>query len=97
MNAVSRKAAYSLPTAEKALSQLQVCKVFSTLDLAQACQQLPVAPETATVLTVDTLKGLYKVRCLPFSVWATPAIFQRFMDMMLLGIPGTAPTWMTSS
>lgn len=52
-------------------------------------QQLPVTPETAAVLTMNTLKGLYNVRCLSFSVAAVLAIFQLFMDTTLKGIPGT--------
>lgn len=62
------------------MSQLQGSKVFSTLDLAQVYQQLPVTPEMVAVLTMNTLKGLYKIKRLPFGVTATPAIFQRFME-----------------
>lgn len=60
------------------------------MDLAQVHQQLPVTPVMATVLTRYTLKGLYKVRCLPFGVAAATAIFQRwFMETTLLEIFGT--------
>lgn len=52
------------------------CKFFSTLDLAQAYQQVPVTPKTAAVLTVNTLKRLYMVRRYSFGVAALPAIFQ---------------------
>lgn len=41
------------------------------------------------MLTVNTLKGLYKVRHLPFGVTAAPAIFQRFTRTILSCIPGT--------
>lgn len=54
-NAASQKAGPPPPTAKGALSQLQGGKVFRALDLAQVCQQLPVAPEMAAVLTVNIL------------------------------------------
>lgn len=76
VNTAFQKTAYALHTAEEAFSQLQEGEVLSTLDLTEPYQQHPVTPETATVLTVDTLKDLYKVRCLPFSVFAAPAMIQ---------------------
>ncbi|XP_037521382.1 uncharacterized protein K02A2.6-like [Rhipicephalus sanguineus] len=88
MNQVSKKADYPLPTTDEVLSHLRGGKVFSTLDLAQAYQQLHVTPETSEILTLNTLKGLYKVKRLPFGISAAPAIFQRFMETMLSGITG---------
>lgn len=41
------------------------------------------------VLTVNASKGLYKVRRLPYGAAAAQAIFQRFMETTLSGIPGT--------
>lgn len=89
MNAATQKAAYPLPTAEEALSHLQGGKIFSTLNLAQAYQQLPVTPEMAALLTINTLQELYRVKRLPFGVAAAPAVFLRFMETTLSGIPGT--------
>ncbi|XP_037521381.1 uncharacterized protein K02A2.6-like [Rhipicephalus sanguineus] len=88
VNQVSKKADYPLPTTDEVLSHLRGGKVFSTLDLAQAYQQLHVTPETSEILTLNTLKGLYKVKRLPFGISAAPAIFQRFMETMLSGITG---------
>lgn len=88
VNQVSKKADYPLPSTDEVLSHLRGGKVFSTLDLAQAYQQLHVTPETAEILTLNTLKGLYRVKRLPFGISAAPAIFQRFMETMLSGITG---------
>ncbi|XP_064469776.1 uncharacterized protein K02A2.6-like [Ornithodoros turicata] len=90
VNAVSKKASLPLPSASEILANLQGGTVFSTLDLAQAYQQLRVTPETAQILTINTLKGLYAVHRLPFGVSAAPAIFQRYMETVLAGIPGTS-------
>lgn len=64
--------------------------MFSTIDLAQAYQQLKVTDTTANILTINTVKGLYRVNRLPFGVSAAPAIFQRCMDTTLAGIPGVS-------
>ena len=37
---------------------------------------------------INTHKGLYKYKRLPFGVASAPAIFQRLMDTILQGIPG---------
>lgn len=57
--------------------------------MAQAYQQLPVILETVAMLAMNILKGLHRVRYLPFGVTAAPAIFHRFMETTLSGIPGT--------
>lgn len=88
VNEAAKKTSYPLPTTEEVFSTLKGGQVFSTLDLAQAYTQLHVSPETAQILTVNTTKGLYKVNRLPFGVSAAPAIFQRFMETTLSGLPG---------
>ncbi|XP_064479086.1 uncharacterized protein K02A2.6-like [Ornithodoros turicata] len=90
VNAMARKASFPLPTASEVLASLQGGSVFSTLDLAEAYQQLHVTEQTSKILTINTLKGLYAVHRLPFGISAAPAIFQRFMETILAGIPGTS-------
>lgn len=90
VNLAAKPAAYPLPTPTEALSNLRGGTVFSTLDLAQAYQQLRVTDTTAEMLTINTIKGLFRVKRLPFGVAAAPAIFQKVMDMTLAGIPGVA-------
>ena len=36
---------------------------------------------------INTHKGLYRFTCLQFGVASAPAIFQRLMESVLLGIP----------
>lgn len=43
---------------------------------------------TSEPLTINTIKGLYKVKRQPFGIAAAPAIFQKFMENVLNGIPG---------
>ncbi|KMQ89942.1 hypothetical protein RF55_10358 [Lasius niger] len=62
--------------------------VFSKLDWSQAYQQLRVDDDTAKVLTVNTHKGLFRVKRLPFGINAAPGLFQKFMEILLAGISG---------
>ncbi|KAK8765023.1 hypothetical protein V5799_032371 [Amblyomma americanum] len=70
------------------LTALSSSKFFTKLDLAQAYQQLTLDDETAEVLTVNTIKGLYKVKRLPFGISVAPWVFQRVIDTLLAGVPG---------
>ena len=38
-------------------------------------------------MTINTHKGLYKYKRLPYGVASAPAIFQKFMENILQGIP----------
>lgn len=49
---------------------------------------MKVDEESAAVLMVNTVKGLYRVARLPFGISAAPAILQRMMENALAGIPG---------
>lgn len=88
VNEASTKASYPLPTVSEVLAKLEGGKIFSTLDLTQAYQQLKVTDEAAAILTINTSKGLYRVKRLPFGISAAPAIFQRCMETTLAGIKG---------
>lgn len=47
-------------------------KFFTKLDFVQAYQQVLEDEETAKILTVNTLKGLYKERRRPFGISVAP-------------------------
>ncbi|KHJ42487.1 hypothetical protein D918_07409 [Trichuris suis] len=64
---------------------------FSKPDLAEAYQQLTLDEESADVLTLNTPKGLRRMKRLPFGVDVAPGIFQRLMETLLQGIPGVKP------
>lgn len=88
VNSVMKSNAYPLPTSSEVMEAVSTGKFFSKLDLQQAYQQLVVDDNSAEVLTLNTHKGLFKVRRLPFGISAAPGIFQRFMDNLLKGVPG---------
>ncbi|UYV72488.1 K02A2.6-like [Cordylochernes scorpioides] len=81
---------YPLPTIPQLLDRLRGGKVFTKLDMAQAYQQLKVDDESSEILTINTPRGLYRVKRLPFGLNSAVGTFQRFMDTLLMGIDGVA-------
>lgn len=60
---------------------------FTKLDLSQAYTQIPLDDTSAGYVTINTHQGLYRYKRLPYGVASAPAIFQRFMESILQGIP----------
>ncbi|XP_064488368.1 uncharacterized protein K02A2.6-like [Ornithodoros turicata] len=90
VNLRTKASSYPLPTTTEVFTRLRGGKIFSTLDLKQAYQQLRLTTAAAEILTVNTIKGLFRVKRLPFGISAAPGIFQRFIDTLLADIPGTS-------
>ena len=81
---------YPLPRIEELFAKLTGGVRFSTLDLSQAYKQLPLEPASQKLCTINTHKGLLQYTRLPFGISSAVGIFQRLMDSLLQGIPGTA-------
>ena len=77
---------YPLPNAEDLFATLAGGRVFSKIDLSHAYQQVELDEESQKYLTINTHKGLYRYKRLPFGVSSAPAIFQRIMDQLLQGV-----------
>ena len=80
---------YPLPNAEDLFATLSGGKIFSKIDLSHAYQQVELDDNSQRYLTINTHKGLYRYKRLPFGVSSAPAIFQRIMDQLLLGVKFT--------
>jgi len=63
--------------------------VYAEIDLAEAYTQLGLDLETSKMLAVNTHRGLFRVTTLPFGIKLAPAIFQRVVDSIIAGLPGT--------
>lgn len=59
------------------------------MDLADAYLQMEMEDDSKPFLTINRIKGLYRYNRLVFGVASTPAIWQRAMDQVLQGVPGT--------
>lgn len=77
---------YPLPVIDELLANKSGAKYFCVLDLKGAYQQLIVDEETKTLLTINTIKGLYRYTRLPFGIKPAASIFQSVMDEILKNI-----------
>lgn len=75
VNKEAKAAVHPMLTIPEILTNLQNRLAPSTLDLAQAYQQLQLTTETADVLTINTAKGLYRVKRMPFGIAANTSDF----------------------
>ena len=66
---------YPLPKPQDLFATLSGGKTFTKLDLAQAYLQLLLEEESQQYVVVNTHKGLYKYKRLPFGVASSPALF----------------------
>ncbi|UYV79719.1 K02A2.6-like [Cordylochernes scorpioides] len=80
---------YPLPTIDEIFSKLSGSTVFSTLDLSMAYLQVELA-EANEVVNINTTKGLFAYKRLPYGVAVAPNKFQRLMDNIFADIPGVA-------
>ena len=61
-------------------------KYFTTLDLAQAYNQMVVEESSRPLLALATHKGLYAYKRLAFGISIAPALWQNAMEQVLLGL-----------
>ncbi|KAK3749146.1 hypothetical protein QZH41_009832, partial [Actinostola sp. cb2023] len=81
---------YPVPLPEDVFRKLAGGKLFSKLDLTNAYQQMLLDPESQQYVTINTHRGLYRYKRLPFGVASSPAIFQQSMDIILQGLDSVA-------
>ena len=89
VNPVLQVEQYPLPRIEDIFANLSGGKRFSKVDLADAYLQMEMEEDSKTFMTINTIKGLYRYNRLVFGVASAPAIWQRAMDQVLQGVPGT--------
>ena len=77
---------HPIPKPEDLLTVL-TDKKFTKIDLSQAYQQMILNPTDRKFTTINTHKGLYQYRRLPFGIASAPAIFQQAMENILQGLP----------
>ncbi|CAA9999561.1 unnamed protein product, partial [Nesidiocoris tenuis] len=73
---------HPFPGFEEVFSSLTGGRHFSRLDVRSAFLHMPVCPETAKMLTINTHKGLYEPQRLMYGVSAAPTTWQRYVDQI---------------
>ncbi|EYB86191.1 hypothetical protein Y032_0283g1305 [Ancylostoma ceylanicum] len=64
--------------------------MFSQIDFSDAYLQVELTDEAKEVVVVNTHKGLYRYKRLPFGIKTAPGIFQSIMNKMISGLDGVA-------
>ncbi|UYV70991.1 K02A2.6-like, partial [Cordylochernes scorpioides] len=88
LNRLLDTAAHPLPTQQDLFAILAKGKYFSKLDLSSAYLQLEVAKSTQPFLTINTHKGFFRFRRMPFGLANAPSYLQSVMDRVLARIEG---------
>ena len=88
VNQAAKLEHYPIPKVEDLFSKLAGGKRFSKLDLSQAYQQILLDEDSRQYVTINTQKGLFQYKRLPFGVSSAPGIFQRTMESLVQGISG---------
>ena len=86
LNSLTVKDSYPLPRIDTCFDALGGTKYFSTLDLRQGYWQVENDPATADKTTFITRKSAFKFKVLPFGLSNAPAIFQRLMNLVMMGL-----------
>lgn len=79
---------HPLPTMDQLLPELNKCALFSRLDITNAFHQLELHPNSRSLTTFITHRGLYRYKRLVFGISCAPEIFQKTMEQILCGCEG---------
>ena len=86
VNAATKFDCFPLPRLGEALEAVAECSVLSSLDLAMAYHQVPVAPSNVEKTAFITHTDLFEITKMPFGLCNAPSTYQRLMSIVLRGL-----------
>ena len=91
INQILHETIYPIPHMADLITKVAGHKFYSKIDLKNAYLQIQVSDESQKFLVINTHLGLYKYKRLPFGIHSAPAIFQKFISLLLLNVDGCFP------
>ena len=94
LNSVTKADTFPLPRMDDILDQLGNCKFFSTLDLKSGYWQIKVHPNSQEKAAFVAHQGLCEFRVMLFGLMNAPAVSQRLMQQVVMGLnPEAGPDY----
>ncbi|GJP57637.1 hypothetical protein CLOP_g11269 [Closterium sp. NIES-67] len=87
LNRITKSDRYPMPMAEEIFDKLAAGQVYSTLDLRQGFNQIPIKEEDKAKTAFHGPDRLYEWNYMPFGLKNASARFQRVMDQVLREVP----------
>ncbi|VDL71646.1 unnamed protein product [Nippostrongylus brasiliensis] len=81
---------YPIPIPEDIFARLNGGRFFSQIDFSDAYLQIELTDEAKELVVINTHKGLYRYKRMPFGIKTAPGIFQSVMNKMISGLEGVA-------
>jgi len=86
LNELTYKDTYPLPRIDMCLNALGNSRFFSTIDLRAGYWQTLIDERDRDKTSFVTRRGTYRFKVLSFGLANAPALFQRLMDLVLVGL-----------
>lgn len=84
LNAATIPDEFPIPRQSNTMASLSGAQVLSSLDALSGFTQLELADKDIEKTAFRTHRGLFQFKCLPFSLWNGPSIFQHVMQSILV-------------
>jgi hypothetical protein len=78
---------HPMPRPEELMQRLSGGYFFTKIDLADAYNQIALAPESQKRLALSTHRGVLLQKRLPFGISSAPGYFQEIMEKLTYGLP----------
>lgn len=83
---VSHLDRHPLPRVRDMFAALEGGTVFSKLDMSQSYAQVELDEDSRKHTTINTYRGLFQYRHIPYGIKSASSIFQRSIESVLVGV-----------